>query len=223
MNETLSSTIYAISFLFSLFLIGFLWWLAVRYPSARRFWGWLAVGWSVNTLGSLLWGVVEMFTEWEYPAWIDSLYVARYLFVLLAVWLYPIKLPWRKLFGIIAAMLVAAVILWLGFVVPLGKISDQPQSYILAGTIFPLLDAGMLYACWSRWRDTASSPLQPVFGLFALSTLAYGIANWVNYRLRAVTPEADSLIALLCWFLTDLLAAAAGFYFVKKIIANTKT
>jgi hypothetical protein len=215
MNETLGSTIYAVSFFFSLFLIGFLWWLTFRFPAARRLWGWLAVGWSVNTLASLLWGVVVTFTNLEYPGWIDSLYFARYLFVLLALWLYPTTWTWRKLIGIVAAMLVAAIVLWFGFVQPLSAISDQPQSYILAGAIFPLLDAGMLYAAWARWRDTAANPLQPVFGLFFLSTLTYGIANWVNYRLRAVTPDADSLVALLGWFLTDIFAAAAGWWYVK--------
>lgn len=218
MNETISSTIYAISFFFSLFLIGFLWWLTVRYPSARRFWGWLAVGWSVNTLGSLLWGVI-VFAEIDYPTWIDSLYVLRYVFVILAVWLYPTAWPWRKAPGILAAMLVAAVILWFALVHPLSAISDQPRDHILAGALFPLLDAGMLYACWARWRDTAANPLQPVFALFALSTLAYGIANWANYRLRAVNPDGDSLVALLCWFLTDVFAAAAGWWFVKRVKA----
>ncbi len=140
--------------------------------------------------------------------------------MLLALWLYPTPWPWRRLprllAGLLGAVLLAGLVLWLGFVQPLSRISTQPQSYILAGTIFPLLDAGLLYAAWRRWRDEAGSPLQPLFTLLLLSTLAYGIANWANFRLRAVIPEGDSPIALLGWFLTDVFAAAAGFWFVRN-------
>jgi len=220
MDATLSSIIYAVTFLFSLCLIGFLYWLAYRYPGARRLWGWLAVGWSVNTFASLAWGVVETFAASAYPAWIDNLYVARYAFVLLALWLYPTPWPGRRLprlfAGLLGAVLLAGLVLWLGFVQPLSRISTQPLSYILAGTIFPLLDAGLLYAAWRRWRDEAGSPLRPLFTLLLLSTLAYGIANWANFRLRAVTPDGDSAIALLGWFLTDVFVAAAGVWFVRN-------
>ena len=216
MNETISTIFYASTFFFSLFVIGLLWWLTYRYPAARRFWGWLAVGWSVNTLSSLIWGVYVALVSEDIPGLIDNLYVARYLFVLLALWLYPTPWPWRRWLGILVAMLAAGVVLWFGFVQPLSAISSQPRSYILAGTIFPLLDAGMLYAAWARWRETADVSWRQVLGLFALSTLAYGIANWANYWARAVVPDADTPAALVGWFLTDVFVAAAGWWFVKR-------
>ncbi|MEW5873140.1 MAG: hypothetical protein AB1894_28025 [Chloroflexota bacterium] len=216
MNETLISAFYAVSFFFSLFLIGFLWWLAYRYPAGRRLWGWLAAGWSVNTLSSLIWGLYVMLVSEDIPGLVDNLYVLRYVFVLLALWLYPAAWPWRRWAGILAAMLVAALVLWFGFVQPLQKISSQPFDYILAGTIFPLLDAGMLYAAWARWRDTTDQPVNTVMALIALSSLAYGIANWVNYRARAVVPDANPPVALIGWLLTDVFAALAGWWFVRQ-------
>lgn len=215
MNETISSVFYAISFIVSLIVFGFLWWLAYRYPTARRLWGWLAVGWSVNTFSSLVWGLYALLVSEDIPDLIDGLYVLRYLFVGLAFWLYPVGWPWRRLVGVVASMLAAAAALWFGFVQPLRAISSQPFSFILAGTIFPLLDAGMLYIVWARWRELAGQSLRPVFGWLVLSALAYGVANWANYWVRAVNPEGNSLLALIGWLLTDVFVATAGWRFVK--------
>ena len=50
MTETLTSTLYGLSFLASLTLIGFLWWLAYRFQAARRFCQLLATAWTLNVL-----------------------------------------------------------------------------------------------------------------------------------------------------------------------------
>ena len=52
-------------------------------------------------------------------------------------------------------------------------------------------------------------------GLLTLSVLAYGIANWVNFTVRTVSPDADSMVAMIFWLLTDVFAALAGWEFQR--------
>lgn len=221
MTETVSNIFYGSTFLFTLLLIIGLWILAYRYPQARRLWLWLALGWSVNTLSSLVWGLYATLVSEDIPGFIDWLYVARYGFVLLAVWLYPRVWPWRRALEILGMMLVAAAVLWFSIVQPLLAASSQTRDYILAGTIFPLLDAGMIYATWRRWYEVREPTLRPVMGWMVLSTLAYGIANLANYQVRAITPDGNSLIALAGWLLTDVCAALAAVWFVRKMAKSS--
>ncbi len=89
MVETFYSVFYGMSFLVSLIVIGFLWWLTAKYREARRFWGLLAFAWTLSTLSTVLWGVWEMYIDEDIPAIIDILYFVRYAVVLPVLWLYP--------------------------------------------------------------------------------------------------------------------------------------
>jgi len=92
MNETLISILFGLSFLVGLILTGFLWWIAYRFLAARRFWGLLATGWTLNVLSSIVWGLYATFVGEDIPNLVDTLFVARYVFVGLALWLYPTTL-----------------------------------------------------------------------------------------------------------------------------------
>lgn len=218
MTETIVNILYGISFLFSLVLIGLLWWLAARRPQARLFWGLLATGWTINTLSSLIWGALAAYAAESESAFylIDGMYAARYLFVGLALWLYPGKLPWRQLLGILVAMAAAFVVLWFAFVGPLQTRTGQTLAYLLQGTIFPLLDAGMIYLAWARWQSVKGQSLNRVMFWLALSALAYGVANWGNFWVRSIEPEASSLLVMLFWLLTDVFVFVAAWIFLRQ-------
>ena len=173
MSETLSSTLYLISFVVSLGLSGLIWYLTIRYPDTRLFWGLLATGWTVNTLSSITWAVLAAnMIDWIFYL-INLLFLLRYVFVGLALWLYPKAFRLRRIFEMIVVMALAMLVLWFGFVGPLQAITGQSLSYVLMRVFFPLIDAGALYIAWRRWRNERGEALSPVIGWMVLSALAY--------------------------------------------------
>ena len=215
MTETLISILYGLSFLVSLILIGFLWWLAYRFQAARRFYQLLATAWTLNVLSSMVWGFYVTFIGEDIPDLINVLFFVRYAFVMLALWSYPAVWPFRRALEILGVMLVAAMVLWFGFVQPLRAATGQLLTYVLEDAIFPLLDAGIVYAAWVRWRNAPSGSLRSMMGMLSLSMLAYGIANWLNFRVRAVSPDADSMGAMILWLLTDVFAIIGAWQFLR--------
>ncbi|MFQ5903472.1 MAG: GNAT family N-acetyltransferase [Candidatus Binatia bacterium] len=39
--------------------------------------------------------------------------------------------------------------------------------------------------------------------------------NWVNFSVRTASPDADSMVAMVFWLLTDVFAALAGWQFQR--------
>ncbi len=215
MTETLASTLYSVSSVLSLALIAFLWWMVYRFPSARRLWGWLAVGWTLNLGSSIFWGLYVLLVGEDVPDLVDTLYIARYVFVGLALLIYPAVLSVRRIVEVVGAMVLAGVVLWYGLVEPLHAATGESLAYIWAGTLFPILDAGVLYVVWVRWQNAADETNEVTMKWLTLSMLAYGIANWINFSARAVSPDADSLGAIVFWFLTEVFIAVAAWQFLR--------
>jgi hypothetical protein len=215
MTETLASTLYTISSLFSLILIGFLWWVVYRFPSARRLWGLLATGWTLNLGSSIFWGLYVMLVGDDVPGLVDTLYIARYVFVGLAFLVYPALLSVQRIGEVVGAMALAGVVLWYGLVEPLHAATGESLSYVWAGTLFPILDAGVLCVAWLRWQNATDETFEITAKWLTLSMLAYGIANWINFSVRTVSPDADSLGTIAFWFLTEVFAAVAAWKFSR--------
>ena len=206
---------YSVSFLLSLILICFLWWLVYRFPSVRRLWGLLAMGWTLNMASTAFWGLYVMLVGQDVPDLVDIIYIARYVFVGLAFLVYPAVFSIRRIVEVLGAMVVAVVVLWFGLVEPFNATTGEPLSYIWANALFPILDVGVLYAVWTRWQNAADEMVGVTMRWLTLSMLAYGLANWINFSARTVVADADSLGALLFWFLTDLFAAVAAWQFLR--------
>jgi len=198
-----------------LILAGFLWWMVYRFPSARRLWGLLAIGWTLNLASGVFWGLYVMLVGEDVPDLVDTIYITRYVFVGLAFLVYPAVFSIRRIVEVLAAMLVAGVVLWYGLVEPLHAATGE-SLYIWEGNLFPILDAGVLYAVWTRWQNAADETVGVTMRWLTLSMLAYGIANWINFSARTVVPDADSLGALLFWLLTDAFAAVAVWQFFRR-------
>ncbi len=216
MTETLASTFYSVSSLLSLILIGFLWWMVYRFPSARRLWGLLAIGWTLNLASSVFWGLYVMLVGEDIPGLIDTLYIARYVFVGLAFLIYPAVFSIRRIVEVLGATLVAGVVVWYGLMEPLHIATGHSFSYIWGDAMFPIVDVGVLYAVWTRWQNAEDETFEVTMRWLTLSMLAYGLANLINTGARTVVADADSLGALLFWLLTDVFAAVAAWQFLRR-------
>ena len=216
MTETLASAFYAVSSLFSLILIGFLLWMIYRFPSARRLWGLLAIGWALNVASSVFWGLYVWLVGEDVPDLVGILYIARYVFVGLAFLIYPTAFSIRRIIEVLGAVLVAGVVVWYGLMEPLHIATGHSFSYMWGDAIFPIMDAGVLYAVWVRWQNASDETVEVTLKWLTLSMMAYGLANFVNTGARTVVADADSLGALLFWFLTDVFAAIAAWQFFRR-------
>jgi hypothetical protein len=211
MNENLANALYGISFFLSLFVLISLWRTTIQYPATRPLWGPLALAWAVNLISDFAWGIIDFGELDIWLDWIDYLYVGRYLLIFAAFWLYPQPWGWRQWVAMFGSMLAGALLVWL----LLARPAENPDpSYAVAGMIFPVMDAGILYAAIYRWRTAGTDMLKPLLWLSA-AMLAYGAANWFNYSMRVTNPEADSLPALILWLLSTVFTGVAVWQFWK--------
>lgn len=209
MSDSLVTLLYAIWFVVSTLLTAAMWWLAYRDPDTRHLWGPLAIGWGLNLLSSFLWGVYVTLLGAEYPALFDLLYVVRYLFVFLALWLYPTPWPARRAVEILLLSVGMGLLVWLGWLGFLRTATEQPAGEVVSNALFPILDTGVLYATWRRWRDVRADPQGPVMGMLLLSMTSYAVANWIQFIVQLRSPDVDSVGAVFFWLLTDLFAVLA--------------
>ncbi|MBN1483540.1 MAG: hypothetical protein JXA37_02360 [Chloroflexia bacterium] len=217
MDETLSTAFYVLSFLLTLGLVVGLWWCVRRSDDAgtRRLWTLLALAWTVNLLGDLAWGVYDMAVG-GYPDWVDLFYMGRYLLVLAAFSLYPQVWSRGRWLAWVVVMLAAALASWLGLVRPVLDEANETLGVVWGRALYPILDAGLLYAavaCWWRQRGQA---IGISLRWLTLAMLAYGAANWINFRVPLVEWELGGLLANLCWLACTLLAGAAAWQFLRK-------
>lgn len=208
----------AVPFLFGLLVTGGLWWATWRYPGARPFWGWLAAGWTLNQLGNIAWIAHDLLTGSRLPplSWIDLLYVARYVCVGLAFWRYPTVWERQKLWEVGGLILLAALALWVGVYRTELAEMKRPWSDFVGVAIYPVLDVALIYVVAARWREVAQEAWKRTLFLLLLATLAYGIANGINFCVRMTSVASESAWATLCWLLTDVLVAAAAGWFFKS-------
>jgi hypothetical protein len=210
MSETLANAFYGGSFFVSLLVVAGLWRAAAKAPENRPFWGLLALGFSLNLIADLAWGILFLIDPDLWLNWIDYLYVGRYLLVFLAFWRYPKPWHWQKWLATLACILWGLVLLWLLVTLP---VKHFDLAYARAGMIFPVLDAGILYAALFRWQ-TVKTRLKPALLWLGLAQFAYGMANWFNYSVRIKDPAADSLAALILWLLSSIFTGVAVWRFL---------
>jgi hypothetical protein len=183
MSEALSSSLYGISFFLSLVFVGLIWWTVAKFPKTPRFWVFLAIGWSMNLIADLSWGVLYISGTEIWLDWIDYFYIGRYLVIFLAFLLFPKIWGWQQWVGTLASMLLGSLLIWLLITRP---VVNPDPDYALGGLIFPIMDLGLIYASWYRWRTATTPPDQKVMIWIFLGMLAYGTANIFNYSVRVV-------------------------------------
>jgi hypothetical protein len=208
--------IFAISFLLNLIVVALLWWTAVRSKTNRVFWGLWAGGWSLNLVGNVAWISYELIGQRSLPplSWIDTLYGGRYLLIALAWWSFPEMRKsgrwWLEMAGV---MVLAGTAAWFSLYAPLLAATGRAWSYFLGVAIYPILDAGLIYAA-GRGYQASRARLKPVIALLGLALVSYGMANLINFSARMNSIETLSDWATIFWMAADLLTGGAAVYFL---------
>jgi hypothetical protein len=212
MMDLFSEVLFAVSFLLGLVVTGCLWWVALRLAPARRFWMPIATGWALNLLGNVAWIAYDMVAETSLPplSWVDGFYLARYLFVGLALWRYPLPCPRRRGLELLGVWLIAALVAWVSLFQPTLASTGRSWAYFVGVAMYPVLDAGLVYAAWQRWQRASSVPWKQTMVLLSMAMLSYGLANWINFGARMASPDADAPLATLFWSTTDVIVGLAA-------------
>ncbi len=212
------------SSLLILAVIGLLWWAGYWSTGARVFWWLLMAGWSVGLLGNVAWGVYEVATGRDLPYFslVDLLYLVRYVLVFLAFWRYPGRtVRWRGA-GAVLVTLAATAVVWFALFRPgLGEEEIAPAHLVDFSTAacYPVFDAAILYVALWAWVY-ATGDERGANLLLALAMVAYGAANWCNFR-SVLSLAPPSVLPGLFWPLSDILAgAAAGYTFWRSPVAG---
>jgi hypothetical protein len=206
-----SDALFALSFLLSLATTAGLWRATALADRRPGFWRLLALAWSLTVSGNVAWITYELWAGVTLPTltWIDALYLARYGLIGLALWSHPRPWPVRRA-GELAGVLVAcAALAWLLFLRPVWTSTGGSWTHFLGVAIYPVLDVGLIYLAWRRWQGTRASPFGSVMVRLLSALGAYGVANWINFRVRMSSLEANSLLATAFWLSSDALALLA--------------
>lgn len=213
----MDNILFGFTFLFSLALTGLLWWSARRATATRPFWALLAAGWTVGLLGSAAWAAYEFVTGRDLPiiSFVDGFYVVRYVLVWLAFWRCPTPWPWRGAWAMAGGMLAVALA---GGLLVVSLVPAEPTLRLIAITSwgYPVLDAGVLFAVWRRWRDRRAVPFRRTVFILALAMLAYALANCANFGKFAFDWAAGPALSFALWFLSDVLALVAAVDFLRR-------
>lgn len=217
----------ALSMLLIIGIAAMQWRAGSQATKAKAFWRLLAGAWLVGLLGNIAWGLYEMLTGESLLtlSWVDAIYVTRDILVLTALWRYPGHPLRRREFDVVTIVAAAAAIAWLLVFRPIlnaTEITPQRIRDFIGVTIYPILDAGLIYAALLTWAGGAKGRLRHAAGLILASTICYGIANCFQFGVNAV-PDYTSGLPNLFWLLSDLLAGAAAAYTLWRESSSTGT
>lgn len=181
-----------------------LWWLAWQSVEARRFWACLAAGWTLNLLGAVVWNAEAR----QLFSLADGFYLGRYLLVGLAWWLYPTPYsrgPALRTLGVMAG----AALVW--GAVYLFVARDYPGLVYWRVGIRAVLDVGLVYLGWRRWRSAAGPEWRRVAALITLALLLYGLGTWTNLGLTVLLGQTLAPFSAVLWLLSEIFMAGAIF------------
>jgi hypothetical protein len=206
----------ALSMLLTIGIAVLQWRAGSQSTDARAFWRLLAGAWMAGLLGNIAWGIYEMLTGESLPilSWVDTIYVTRDILVLMALWRYPGHPLRHREFDVVAILATTAAIAWLLVFRPTltaAEITPQRIRDFIGVAIYPILDAGLIYAALLTWAGAAKGRLRHAVGLILASAICYGTANCFQFGVRVV-PDYTSSLPDPFWLLSDLLAGSAAAY-----------
>jgi hypothetical protein len=201
-----------LAFLLGALVTGLLWWAAYQALHPRRLWTWLAAAWTVGLLLNVAWEIYELASGQLLPriSVIGSLYLVRYVLVLVAFW-QGLDIPARRQWGRLLVVLVAATAVVLAAFF-LSAPASRWTALWLAAAIYPVLDVGLLYLALEAWLQEPAGRLRKALGLVTLALIAYGAANWFNFFGQVLDLDPVTGLAALFWPLCDILIGIAVLY-----------
>ena len=214
----MANVVMAVSFLIPILVGGVLWTVAWRRRAARLFWAWLALGWTLNIAGNIAWAVHDLLTGNRLPplSWVDLLYVARYICLAVACWQYPASWEKRRLRQVGTLVLLIALALWVALYRTEFVTVERSWDQVLGVALYPVLDVGLIYILAFKWREMPVEPWRRTLFLLLLGSVAYGIANGINFCVRMASPEGSSAWADVFWLANDLFAFVAAIWFMRR-------
>ncbi len=207
----LADIVAAIGYPLNVVLIVALFWSAIRFKDARRFWGLLAAAWTVGFLGNVVWVIHDVVTGRVLPNFspVDLFYLARYALVAMALWRAPRPLPRRRLLETLAVVALAMAAGWPTIFRPAWETTGRSWGHLIGGAIYPILDAGIIYLALIRWRTVEAPGYRAALAWLFWGLISYGVANWINFSSRVIAFESFVLGATIFWLLSDILTGAA--------------
>jgi hypothetical protein len=180
--NVLSQILQVIGFLFSLVVLVLLWRKVLCPSEIRPIWILLASAWTSGMLGTIAWIVHDLVTGTELDTFsvIDLFYIARYVLLGCALWLYPAPLPRRAGFWIGSTMLVAGVVVWAVYFDPAMALRGGDWTGFLGLALYPVFDAGIIALAWLRVRVTQGFAWGRTAFLLFCAMASYGVANTIN-------------------------------------------
>ena len=217
----------ALSMLLTIGIAVLQWRAGSQSTDAKAFWRLLAGAWTTGLMGNIAWGMYEMLTGESLPilSWVDAIYVTRDILVLMALWRYPGRPLRRREFDVITIPAATAAIAWLLVFRPTltaAAITPQRIRDFIGVAIYPILDAGLIYAALLAWAGAAKGRLRHAVALIFASAICYGIANCFQFGVRVV-PDYTSSLPDPFWLLSDLLAGSAAAYILWREPSSENT
>jgi hypothetical protein len=183
---------------------------------ARTFWKLLAVGWAVNLLGNIVWGVYETVAGKRLPtlSFVDAVYATRYVLALLALRRYPGQASDRRWPSLLAVLSAATAVIWVLLFRPTlmsAEIALPRVKDFIGVAMYPVMDAVLIYAAVLTWARATQSCMRNSLGLLILAMVSYSVANWFQFGNLAVA-GFTSIVPDIFWPLADVLAGFAAVY-----------
>ncbi len=183
---------------------------------AKAFWRLVAVGWAVNVLGNIAWGVYEMIAGESLPtlSFVDAIYATRYVLALLALQRYPGQTSDRRWPSLLAVLSAATAVIWVLLFRPTlmsAEITFPRVRDFFGVAMYPVMDAVLIYAAMLTWVRTTQSRLRNGLGFLILAMVSYSVANWFQFGNLAVA-GFTSIVPDIFWPLADVLAGLAAVY-----------
>lgn len=209
---------WVLAFVLGLMATGLLWLAFQRSFKPRGFWGLLAAAWTLGMLGNISWGVYELVTgrELPYVSLVDILYLSRYVLAFAAFWRYVISPRRRRWASVAGAMLLAVAILAGDLYLNWRGPGQKQPGYLLAGAVYPILDAGLVYISFRSWASAPEGRLRNALGLLMLGMITYGMANWLNFHAHLTSSQMALTLTAFFWPLSDILTGIAVIHLLEK-------
>jgi hypothetical protein len=220
MMDTIAQILHAMEYLLLLATLIVFWGKTFRQPELRNYWGLLALAWTMNLLGNIIWVVNDLFSKNALDSLtaVDFFYGLRYILLIAVLWLHPVRLTRREGAWASALGFVVAVIVSIVYFESAPVLRNEDWTDFLGLAIYPVLDVAMVTLAWLRTRTTRD-PWWIRNTLFLFCSMAcYGIANTINLAHYIFSAISVGISPSVFWTLANafLLIMALGDHGMKK-------
>lgn len=202
----ISQILQAAGYVLLLVILIILWSRVFRRHEWHNFWMLLALAWTMNLFGNIAWVVHDLVTGTELSTFsvVDLFYVARYVLIGCALWMYPALLTQKDRIRVGAAAFIVNAIVWGLYFRPAMAVNGGDWVSFLGLALYPILDAAIITLAWLRFRAEHKSLWNRTALLLFCAMASYGIANTINLTEYVFFPASSGVLQNVFWIATDL-------------------